>query len=313
MRLLHELGMGAALAPHARAVHGVRLHGHGVHVRIDFPQPGWSLPRAVLDKVLLDAALDAGANVLHGRVENCAQDSHPGTLAIRRPDGALEHMEARTIVGADGMHSIVARKCGLAEEHRGRSRFALGGHYGGFDDLDEYIDMFVDGRSYVAINPLSSQSANVMLIVEEEELERHRSGVEAFAEECARRLAGKIFATARLEGKRLAIGPLGYRARRLTAGCVLLAGDAAAFVDPFTGQGVYLALRCARIAAESILCEDLQAYERRAGREIGSRRRAAGSVARLIGSPLLSRAAALLMRGNSWPIRPLVRRVTGAA
>ncbi|HKU67916.1 MAG TPA: FAD-dependent monooxygenase, partial [Candidatus Baltobacteraceae bacterium] len=215
VRLLHELGVAARLAPHARRICGVRLHGHGVHARIDFPQPGWSLPRAVLDDVLLRAALQAGAHVVQARAEDCADRDDRATIAIRFPDGSVGSAHAHAIVGADGMHSLVARKCGFASSPRRPARFALGGHYAGFAHLDDYIDMFVDGSTYAAINPLTDTTANVMLIVSERELEAHRSDVEAFAQERAAGLAGSVLAGARAEHKRIAIGPLAYRARRL--------------------------------------------------------------------------------------------------
>lgn len=313
VRLLYELGVGEGLAPRARPVRGVRLHGHGVQARIDFPQPGWSLPRAVLDEALLHAALAEGAQMTQARVEGCADGAEFGTIAFRLPDGTRSEERARAIVGADGMHSIVARKCGFADAPLGRSRFALGGHYTGLRALDEYIDMFVDATTYAAVNPLSDESANVMLVVGEDEIERHRGDVEAFAQERAYRLAGDLLAGARLDGKRVAIGPLAYRAQRLAGRRVALVGDAACFVDPFTGQGVYLALRCARIAAECIIRGDLHAYHYRARREIAVRERAARRVTEIIRSPLAARASAALMRVNPWMLRPLIRAVTGAA
>jgi flavin-dependent dehydrogenase len=42
-----------------------------------------------------------------------------------------------------------------------------------------------------------------------------------------------------------------FRARRATADRALLIGDAALFLDPFTGQGIWLALRSAALAAEA--------------------------------------------------------------
>lgn len=314
VRLLYELGVGETLAPLARPVLGVRLHGHGTHARIDFPAPGWSLPRSVLDETLLRAALRAGASLVQARVEECEDQAQCGSLGYTcLPQGATATAQGAVVIAADGMRSIIARKCGLAQENATGSRFALGGHYDGFAGLDAYIDMFVRGRSYLAINPLTDRSANVMLIVDRSDLESRRTDVEAFARERAAHLAGPVLAGAQLAEKRLAIGPLSYRARRLAGRHVFLAGDAAAFIDPFTGQGVYLAMRCAQIAAHCVLSGDLQSYERLARREISSRERAARRVGQIIASPALSRVAGAVMRRNPRLFRPLVSRVTGAA
>ncbi|HET9095668.1 MAG TPA: FAD-dependent monooxygenase [Candidatus Baltobacteraceae bacterium] len=313
VRQLYVLGVGAQLAARARPVRGVRLHGHGVHVRIDFPQPGWSLPRSVLDETLLDAAVSEGAQVMHARVEGVAHGHRSVHAALRLPDGTAAQVQGRVMLGADGMHSIVARKCGMAGRPRGGSRFALGGHYRGLRALDEYIDMFVDAGTYVAVNPLAGDAANVMLVVPESELQRHRDDAGAFAQERVRSLAGSLLAGAQLENKRIAIGPLSYRAHSLARERVALAGDAACFVDPFTGQGVYLALRCGQLAAECILSGTLRAYERRARHEISARERAARSAARIIGSPLLARGGAALIERAPWVMGPLLRAVTGAA
>lgn len=313
VQLLHALGVGAQLSRHARPVRGVRLHGHGTNVRIDFPQPGWSLARSVLDDALFKAALREGAHAMQMRIEDCADGRECARITARLPDGSTDDIRCASVLGADGMHSIVARKCGWAAAPGVRSRFALGGHYSGFSGLDEYIDMFVEGGTYVAVNPLSDETANVMLVLPQSELERHRNEVDAFAEERARALGGKIFRGAHLEGKRLAIGPLSYRARKLAGRRVALAGDAACFLDPFTGQGVYLALRCGQLAAECIVSGSLRTYERRARREIASRERAARRVSRIIGSPLLARVGAAMMERAPWIVSPLVRAVTGAA
>lgn len=47
-----------------------------------------------------------------------------------------------------------------------------------------------------------------------------------------------------------AIGPLALESKGVWAPGVLLVGDAAGFLDPFTGEGVALALRGAALAAE---------------------------------------------------------------
>jgi flavin-dependent dehydrogenase len=59
-------------------------------------------------------------------------------------------------------------------------------------------------------------------------------------------------ATARLEGPARAIGPLALQSRAVAAPGVVLLGDAAGFYDPFTGEGITLALRSAELAAEAL-------------------------------------------------------------
>ncbi|MDD4650614.1 MAG: geranylgeranyl reductase family protein [Methanothrix sp.] len=68
--------------------------------------------------------------------------------------------------------------------------------------------------------------------------------------------------------------PQGGNNRRSALGRVLLAGDAAGFVDAFTGEGIYYALASGRIAAQVIgdasAQEADQVYERRCEKEFGA-------------------------------------------
>ena len=50
---------------------------------------------------------------------------------------------------------------------------------------------------------------------------------------------------------------------------MLLAGDAAALVDPLSGDGMYEAFVSARLAAESVLRDELDGYESALDRELG--------------------------------------------
>jgi flavin-dependent dehydrogenase len=103
-------------------------------------------------------------------------------------------------------------------------------------------------------------------------------------------------------------GPFASRARRAWAPGAALVGDAADFFDPFTGEGIYAALRggellapyaIAALEATSPLGERtaLEAYDRARRHEFGGK----WLVERMIGTavafpPLLDRAAAVLSR-----------------
>jgi flavin-dependent dehydrogenase len=295
VRELRRLGVVTELEAQAVPVRGIRLHNRGAQARLDFRTPGWSLPRAILDDALLRAACNAGANPVRGRVEDLR--------SIRMPEGTLQTFTARFVIGADGAHSLVAKHAGLTQVTRGVQRFAIGGHYSGLRGLDGVVEMFVGGRGYFAINPFSRTSANVMVIAEEQALQQNRGDLDAFIIECARALGvNHGFSGARLEGKRIAIGPLEHRATKYTAPQLLLIGDAAHFLDPFTGQGVYLALYGAKLAAQCIAAvlrdgvpetSARAQFERRLRREIQRRSRFARAASSLVRMPFLAPAAPL--------------------
>lgn len=303
VRALDDLGLAELLRPYAAPIHGVRLFNRGARVEMPLRTPGWALPRATLDEVLLNAAREAGVFVIRGRVEDAIMLDEKAGVFVRTPDGGLEGIEARALVAADGAHSLIAKICGLAAPQNGTSRFALGGHYRGLHGLDGFVEMFIDGASYFAINPFSSSAANVMLIVGESDLQRRRENVDAFIAERASALSGNAHGFGRgahIEGKRVAIGPLEHRALRYTAPRVFLVGDAAHFLDPFTGQGVYMALHGARLAAREITAmlrdpaveERARArYERALGREVRRRKSLAGAASALVRMPRLAPVA----------------------
>jgi flavin-dependent dehydrogenase len=68
---------------------------------------------------------------------------------------------------------------------------------------------------------------------------------------------------ATIDGEWLGAGPLIYGRRRTMAG-VLTIGDAAAFIDPFTGSGMLLAFASGELAAK-VVTESFAAGEREVG------------------------------------------------
>jgi len=118
-----------------------------------------------------------------------------------------------------------------------------------------------------------------------------------------------------------ATGPFASRARRAWAPGAMLTGDAADFYDPFTGEGIYAALRggelLAPFAAEAVRAisprahvSALTAYERARHATFGGKWRVERLIGMAVASPLLlNHAARVLSRDRD--LADLLIGVTG--
>jgi flavin-dependent dehydrogenase len=113
--------------------------------------------------------------------------------------------------------------------------------------------------------------ANVAMVLDEAELAAARGDLGAFFTRALGRWPEiqERLSRARALGPPRATGPLAVAARRVSAPGVILVGDAAGFFDPFTGEGITLALRSAELMAPvadlaltSGRLDDLSRYDR---------------------------------------------------
>jgi menaquinone-9 beta-reductase len=322
VRRIDELGMTEAVAPHAATLRGARISSSGITVELPFASPAWSVPRRTLDEVLLRAACAAGAKLLPGRADRVVDEAGRATVEFTDSNGA-RRMTARIVVGADGMHSIVAPAIAnrvAAEKHR---LFALGGHYDGFEPLKECIEIYVGRGTYAARNPLGERSANVIVALPPALLRTWRGDVEAsFREHATRTSGGRWNLTTVTPCSERVASPLTLALRPMIGRSVLVIGDAAAFVDPFIGQGIFLAFGSAARAAKAIgnillgrqdSRVALRSYAREHRAEILERRRLALIVRAAVSVPLLTRRAAATIKRAPDRARAVLDAVAGLA
>jgi flavin-dependent dehydrogenase len=133
MDWLDELGVGArirALAPPSRRVR-IDLLGHGLTFTFPGGRSGCCVRRSVIDPVLQEAAVAAGAE-LRGRTEvvGLLREGERVTGVEARSGDKVEKLRARVVVGADGRNSTVAKLAG-AKEYLGydNPRFSYWGYW----------------------------------------------------------------------------------------------------------------------------------------------------------------------------------------
>jgi flavin-dependent dehydrogenase len=215
---------------------------------------GLALPRSRLDQIVLGAAARAGAVVRQGVALDglILEDGVVTGATLRRGDHRWTE-RCRALVGADGLHSVVAQRLGLAR-HGAPRRLALVAHVGGAEGMGDYGEMFVRRGRYVGIAPIGEDLVNVAAVVpatDARAIGRDPAGF-LVSELAAYPELRTRFARARIVRDVLVAGPFARTTGRSVADGALLVGDAADFFDPFTGEGIFAALRGGRLAAAAV-------------------------------------------------------------
>lgn len=303
--LLRAHGLAGPVEAHGIALTGMLVTGaSGVAIRGSYGHGlvGRAWSRRCFDAHLLEAAAAAGVDVRLGVRVTGPQLDAAGRVDGARvcgPDGRTSEVRGRWTIAADGRRSPLALGLGLLGHPVAPRRWAIGTYAEGVEGLGGFGEMHVRVGGYVGVAPAERGLANLCLVTAD------RTGLD----DPAARLWAAVREdpllrerVARASGVApvVSLGPLAVDARTCGVPGLLLAGDAAGFVDPMTGDGLHLALRGAALAADLLLRADLEddaAVVRKLGQ---ARRRAFGGKLRfnralrsLVGSPMGVRLGAL--------------------
>ena len=286
--LLDSLGLSGGPLAAAPRLAGMLITGPrtSITARYGAGHAGVAVTRAVFDDWLLRQAIAAGAkfeagvNVRSANVDTSGAVPTVRGVALITREGTNVRMPALLTIAADGRASAVARSVRLARHPVAPRRWALGAYLSGVTDLSDLGEMHIRGGSYIGIAPVGGGLANVCVVAD-------RTAVAGRAKDVfwtrlrAERGLGPRFERAELESVVATTGPLAVNSEAPGMNGLLLAGDAAGFVDPMTGDGLHLAMRGALLAAD----EALAALER--GTAEGSVARLAGARRRALNRKLL--------------------------
>jgi flavin-dependent dehydrogenase len=264
LAIVERLGLRAAVDACARPFTGMVLTGpRGANVTADYPDglAGAAVTRRDFDNLLLNAAIVAGADFVPGvHVAGPFMDATGARVSgVRIGDqSGREPIRARIVIAADGRHSKLAFALGLARFASRPKRWAFGAYFTDVDGLSERGEMHVGLDAYTGVAPLSAGLANVCVVRELNHAGpgSHMNGEETIANALrSNPVLRERFVRARRVSPVASLGPLAVDTT--DAGCpgLLLAGDAAGFIDPMTGDGMRFALRGGELAAEAALAE----------------------------------------------------------
>jgi len=242
-----------------RAPNGTTFHGRFADVEgfRGYRDRGLALRRTILDHLLLDRARAVGAIVREGeRVTALRRDPNGRVTGVDTIDGSgkTRTLSASIVVGADGLRSIVARRLDLAATRLAQRRVAFVTHFAGID-MGDSGEMHVEHDGYLGLADVGGGMTNVAVVVPRSRAREASGDPAAFVDAWIghRRHMAPRFAKAVRVTPILATGPFASAARRAWAPGAALVGDAADFFDPFTGEGIYAALRGAELLAPRII------------------------------------------------------------
>ena len=255
LRVLDRHVDASSLVTLSDSIEGMWLTGPGgVGVRASYGGglAGRAITREVLDHWLVARASDAGVSIEENALVTGAAmaGGRVAGLCLGRGTAAVTH-PARLVIAADGRRSTLAIGRGLSRQPRRPRRWAVGSYFTGVDGVTTLGEMHVRHGYYIGVAPLPGGLTNACLVVP------HAGGespLAAPAEMLHRYLhddpqLSARFARARAITTPSVLGPMAVDARAAGEPGLLLAGDAAGFIDPITGDGLHFALAGAELAA----------------------------------------------------------------
>jgi len=230
-------------------------------LEIPFKGTGYVCRRYIYDNLIFQKAKSSGIDVIQEFTVTDLIQEAGYVKGIRGNTYKGDEVEIRSkiVVGADGAHSIVARKTGSIDHDAKHTITSVRAYYKNVGGVKPAIELhFVDDilPGYFWIFPVDKNSANVGLgmVVEDFKKKNWKMTDKMFEIIANNPMFKDRFKDAKLE-KGTVKGwtlPVGSKRRNAHGNGYVLVGDAAALIDPFTGEGIANSMKSGEIASNWI-------------------------------------------------------------
>jgi flavin-dependent dehydrogenase len=283
--LLQAASTSEALFSKAPVVDRTRIFQGSRVVEATVSPPALSIPRYDLDSELWTAAQASGVE----------RRAHSEVLSVEG-DGPFQLQTSSVSFMAKALVAAAGRWSQLTPDRTippGPKWIGLKAHFRETNPAPS-SDLYFFEKGYCGVQPVAKGTVNACAMVRSD-LATTLPQVFQLNPSLAERASGwkQLFPT-------VSTAPLVYRTPLATRGNVVFAGDAAAFIDPFVGDGISIALRSGQVAAQSInkflsgettLGESVAHYQREYERQFEPLLAVASRVRSLLSLPLVARLA----------------------
>jgi len=292
IEVLSRLGLADAIA----GLNPVRLRRSifvapgGQSVTLYLPGEMWGVPRDVLDSTLLNAARDAGAQVLEQhRVEHVAGGICPHVRARDLQTNEIREFSPHYVIVANG-------KAAFCEQRpENTADFGLKAHFSDVAAPADAIMLLGAQGHYVGVAAVGENCWNVAMSVPQLRL-RACDGDSDHVFELMQKenvALGDMFRPSRRIGEWLAAPLPRFGVAKRWPRRVIPIGNAAAALEPIGGEGMGLAMRSAELAVEALDTTDpnISKLQRAYGKLWKARSRASRVTAVALSSPAIADVA----------------------
>ena len=295
-----------------------------------FGEPALGLSRSAMDSILLERARAAGVEVLEGAAVASAAVEHGEMRAVDiRTGEGTRSIAADIFIDATGrgkaMVKAFQRAAGTGSERparRSNGFVAFKAHLRGAELAAGRCEIHFFPGGYGGINRVEGGAVNHCFLVRSEAVKNAGGGVDNVLEKLVYKNASarNALVDSKAEMDWMAVSFEGFGRSELSYGVRLFTvGDAASFIDPFTGSGMLMALESSAVLAEALATpgDPSQVYSRLYSgrfrrrlfvcsllRNAAFRTRSAALVSAALGGlPFAAEALARLTRPHASPAR----------
>lgn len=287
------------------------------------------LSRSQMDHLLLQRAKEVGVSVVEGTEATIILSEGRKVSGVRLRQGTetTSHSAAITIDATGRKRALIRRlpqNGGQVRLKTKRTLVAFKAHLENAHLANGACEIYVYPGGYGGLNNIENQLSNLCFIVSSEVVRRWDSDPETVMRQTVLRnaRAAQTLSSARVVSEWLSVSLERFgRERLVPAEGLLTVGDAAAFIDPFTGSGILMALESGEVISQCISSNlhrfgEADSFERVAEdyrnayvKNFESRLRASGLLRRAAFMPWVAEAA-ILFFGLSDNLRWLMARAT---
>jgi flavin-dependent dehydrogenase len=277
------------------------------------------LSRQSLDQLLLDRASACGATVsTETSVTEVSLDPDDEVhMTLRSADGSTHSVSTSTLIDATGRGRYIARRFDSSPVPTKPGQVAFKAHLRGAAIEAGTCEIYSYSGGYGGCSQVEGDLYNLCFVVDSRRIRSIGSDLRKVLAETVlkNRRAADALANIEVDGDWLTVPIARYGSMDpAPANGILAIGDAAAFIDPFTGSGISMALESSRLLSEAMVkARDLvgiaDIYSRNHAATFERRLRVCRALRLLSGSPRIADAM-IVGFATSERLRRLFARLT---